>query len=312
MAAVEALPSTYACIFGISEKVPGIEKGTLTSVFNKNFSYLVPSGPGNRTYWFLVRNLGKTVYGADIPRFTKQEEEALAKEHWNDHITETLRFSDLYENKINSVYTSLPEYVYKKWYFQRVMTIGDACHKVRRQTRIGLCQNSPLTSSRQFEPLTGQGGNSAIETAAALTNHLISALDKSTSQPLSKEDISSVFEKVQRQREDRVWGLVKASHARQRLECMETSTLRFIARYVFPYIPESIVMHRWIQTYCPAVSLGMFPLPNRPKKIPFHDEKLEENPGPRAPVGVVMYAGYIVLVWVALRDIFNANKVVQS
>lgn len=70
------------------------------------------------------------MYGPDIPRFTKSEEEALAKQHWNDNITPTLRFSDLYEKKISSVYTALPEYVYKKWYFQRIMTIGDAAHKV--------------------------------------------------------------------------------------------------------------------------------------------------------------------------------------
>lgn len=128
---LEALPATYACIFGISEAVSGIEKGTLSSVLNEHFSYLIPSGPGDRTYWFFVRNLGKTVYGPDIPRFTKDEEEALAKGHWNDYITPTVRFSDLYEHKISSVYTSLPEYVYKKWYFQRIMTIGDASHKVR-------------------------------------------------------------------------------------------------------------------------------------------------------------------------------------
>jgi hypothetical protein len=126
----KALPATYACIFGISEGEKGVEKGTMTSVLNEHFSYLVPSGPGNRTYWFLVRNMGKTLYGKDIPRFTKEEEEALAKEHWDDQLTPTLRFSDLYESKIASVYTTLPEYVYKKWYFQRMMTIGDASHKV--------------------------------------------------------------------------------------------------------------------------------------------------------------------------------------
>jgi len=127
---IQALPATYACVFGISEGVPGIEKGTLSSVLNEHTSYLIPSGPGDRTYWFLVRNLGKTMYGSDIPRFTKPEEEALVKEHWDDYVTPTVRFSDLYKHKISSVYTSLPEYVYKKWYFQRIMTIGDASHKV--------------------------------------------------------------------------------------------------------------------------------------------------------------------------------------
>lgn len=70
------------------------------------------------------------MYGSDIPRFTKQEEEAMVKEHWDDYVTPTVRFSELYEHKISSFYSSLPEYVYKKWYFQRTMTIGDASHKV--------------------------------------------------------------------------------------------------------------------------------------------------------------------------------------
>ncbi|KAB8268882.1 hypothetical protein BDV30DRAFT_230298 [Aspergillus minisclerotigenes] len=159
-----AFPATYACIFGISEGVRGIEKGTLSSVFNEKFSYLIPSGPGEKTYY--------------IPLFIKQEEETLVKEHWDDQITPTVRFSDLYKNKTSSVYTSLPEYVYKRWYFQRIITIV---------------------------PLTGQGGNSAIETAAALTNHLMAALRSNPCQSLSTVDISSVFEKIQRQREERTY-----------------------------------------------------------------------------------------------------------
>lgn len=74
--------------------------------------------------------MGKTLHGSEIPRYTKEDEEKLVKEHWDDYITPTLQFSDLYKHKISSVYTALPEYVYKKWYFQRIMTIGDAAHKV--------------------------------------------------------------------------------------------------------------------------------------------------------------------------------------
>lgn len=42
-----------------------------------------------------------------------------------------------------------------------------------------------LKCRKQFEPLTGQGGNSAIETAAALTNHLMAAVELSQSCPCS-------------------------------------------------------------------------------------------------------------------------------
>ncbi|KAJ6051561.1 hypothetical protein N7499_010901 [Penicillium canescens] len=277
-----ALPATYSCIFGISEGVKGIEKGTMHSVFNEHFSYLVPSGPGDRTYWFLVLNMGKTLYGDDIPRFSETEEKAVAKEHWNDRITPTLQFSDLYKSKIASVHTPLPEYVYKKWYFQRMMTIGDASHK--------------------FEPLTGQGGNNAIETAASLTNHLVAALKRCSSGTLSTAEISKVFENVQEQREDRVWELVKGSHARQRVECMETPLLKLVGKYLIPNLPRYKLVDKWIQIYSPSVSLNMIPQPNKEWEIAYYDERFR-TPSSRGLAGVLLYAAYFFLAWLGHRQL---------
>lgn len=125
----ECLPTVYKCIFGISiDKTwkPQVVQTTL----NKGHSYLVISGPKHRVYWFLFVNMGKTYYGPEPPRFTKENEEVLANEHLNDKIVENRTFRDLYSTKISSVLTPLPEYVFKKWHFRRIMTIGDAAHKV--------------------------------------------------------------------------------------------------------------------------------------------------------------------------------------
>ncbi|CAI7666133.1 unnamed protein product [Penicillium palitans] len=282
-----ALPATYACIFGISKGVKGIEKGTLNSVYNEHYSYLVPSGPGDLTYWFLVRNMGKTYYGADIPRFTKEEEEAFATEHFDDQITPTLKFSALYKSKIASAYSSLAEYVYKRWHFQRIITIGDASHK--------------------FEPLTGQGGNNAMETAASLTNHLVAALKNSQTGTLSSADVSKVFESVQQQREKRAWELVKAAHARQRLECQETPLLKFIGRYVMPRLPKSVVLGKWINSYSPGVSLDMLPLPHKPREIAYFDERFR-TPSSRGVVSILLYAAYFLLAWLGYRQLSTALR----
>jgi hypothetical protein len=92
------------------------------------------------------------MYGSEIPRFTKEEEESLAKEHMNDRITPTLLFSDLYNKKIASVYTSLPEYVYKRWHFNRIITIGDASHKVSNSRRTRYQATSePLELTRNLQ-----------------------------------------------------------------------------------------------------------------------------------------------------------------
>ncbi|RYP02256.1 hypothetical protein DL764_005863 [Monosporascus ibericus] len=281
------VPCTFVCIFGISEGVQGIEKGTLTSVYNEHFSYLVPSGPGDRTYWFLVRNLGKTVYGDDIPRFTKEEEVMFAREHFDDQITPTLKFSDLYNNKVSSTYTALPEYVYKRWYFNRIMTVGDSCHK--------------------FEPLTGQGGNSAIETAASLINHLVAALRENPNRPLSTAKITQAFEATQLQRQDRVWNMVRKAHSRQRVECLETPVLKFLAVHVLPRVPESMIQDQMVALYAPTVSLDMLPHPPREHAVPYYDELLR-RPRSRGWVAVsVLSMAYLLLAFGAMRMLFTAG-----
>jgi hypothetical protein len=107
----------------------GIESGTLHSVYNEKHSFLVGGGPGGRTYWFLVVYLGKTFYGSEIPCYSKEAEDEVAEKYRDSSITPTVRFSDLYKRKVNSVYTTLPEYVYKQWYSGRSITIGGASHK---------------------------------------------------------------------------------------------------------------------------------------------------------------------------------------
>lgn len=156
--------------------------------------------------------------------------------------------------------------------------------------------------------MTGQGGNNAIETAAALTNYLISALKENESVDLSTAEIGAIFDKTQRQREDRTWSLVKQSHARQRMECMETPLLRFVARFIFPYIPNSVITNRWADTYASGISLNMLPAPQRDHAIPFYDELLRV-PSSRGPISYVLYIAFVALAVVAFQLLFAAGKV---
>lgn len=142
------MPCDYKCIFGISI-FKSFKPSSTQSSFRKGFSYLVITGPSNRVYWFLFVNLGKTHYGPEIPRFSKKQEEELAKSHWDDKVSEEATFGDLYAARVSSVLTALPEYVFEKWHFRRVMTIGDAAHKVIPTTHFPL---RVLTNSRSLSP----------------------------------------------------------------------------------------------------------------------------------------------------------------
>lgn len=97
---------------------------------NKSHSYLIVSGPDDRVYWFLFVDMGKMYHAEELPRFTKADEDLVVAQHKNDKLTEKFTFRDLYSKKVSSILTPLPEYVFKKWHFSRIMTVGDACHKV--------------------------------------------------------------------------------------------------------------------------------------------------------------------------------------
>jgi len=67
----------------------------------------------------------------------------MVEKYRNDKITEEVTLGDLYDTKIESGITPLAEWVFEKWHFGRIITIGDSAHKVRQQrlrtpTRTGL------------------------------------------------------------------------------------------------------------------------------------------------------------------------------
>lgn len=95
---------------------------------------MILSAPGDRLYWFLFDKMEKA-YGKDIPRFNKDDEAQLAKKHLRDLVTETTTFGDIYENRLCSTLVSIEEHVFARWYFGRIIIIGDAAHKVLKQSK---------------------------------------------------------------------------------------------------------------------------------------------------------------------------------
>jgi 2-polyprenyl-6-methoxyphenol hydroxylase-like FAD-dependent oxidoreductase len=129
------LATEYCCIFGISKPNNKVPKFSSSNVMGRGYSYLIASGPNHRIYWFLFKKLTSRMYGIDkIPRYTEAERDELAAEHADDPLNEQLRFGELYANRTTATLQALPEVVFSKWHYGRVITIGDAAHKVCRPT----------------------------------------------------------------------------------------------------------------------------------------------------------------------------------
>lgn len=133
MFVVIGVPADYKCIFGISKPNKKLSCPSVHYVMNNGYSYLILLGPEDRIYFFLFVKLARTLYGDQVPRYTKADETTLASEHASDPITPEITFGDIYEARTSSVLTSLYEHVFEKWHYKRVFTLGDSAHKVKTE-----------------------------------------------------------------------------------------------------------------------------------------------------------------------------------
>ncbi|TLD08105.1 hypothetical protein PspLS_12128 [Pyricularia sp. CBS 133598] len=252
----DRIPAFYKCCFGISQDVDGWPERHVTASFNQNISCGAISGPGKRIYWFLFERFPETKRGKAVPKFSDQDREAFAQDHAEAHVTDTVKFRNLYDKKISASLTPLHEMVYQTWFHKRVLLIGDAAHKPN--------------------PMTGQGGNGAIETAAELMNAILDERDSRPTglQDLSDDDIERMFLRVQTTRFSRSQAVVKDSYDRLSLLTNHKPRVSAVAKAIMRYAPSS---YRSLAGTSDIVSGGnhihKLPLPQRSRAIPYEDER---------------------------------------
>ncbi|KAI9928584.1 hypothetical protein ASPWEDRAFT_180185 [Aspergillus wentii DTO 134E9] len=202
----KSIKCTYKCLFGIAERPDGIADDTGFKTFHQNRSYLYQTGPENKMYFFaFLKNAEKTIH-ASIPKYTAEDIETVAAEYGNDSLFPGLTFGDLLRRRKTAVLVPLHEYVLERCFYKRAIVIGDAFHK--------------------FNPLTGQGGNSAIESAGLLADLLRDIIDQKSD--ITDSMITAQFTTFQGQRKPRAKTLMEAAMGLQRMEALETRFHKFI------------------------------------------------------------------------------------
>ncbi|KAF2014167.1 FAD binding domain-containing protein [Aaosphaeria arxii CBS 175.79] len=243
------VPVEYCCIFGISKPMTKFIQSATVTCDGHNYSYVIGTGPGSRICWFLFKKLEHTSYGLyeKIPRFTDAERDALAREHANDPITEDLRFGEIYDQRISATLQALPEMVFSKWHYGRMITIGDAVHK--------------------FNPIGGQGGNSAIEDVAILVNHL--HVLRQAGKPLTTTSLTKIFSSVQSERMDRAQFRNQISHLMQSVQARDSLSSQMIAKYL---IDGEATLNMISALSQPGARLKMLDAPNRAHYEPYSED----------------------------------------
>ncbi|OAQ60322.1 FAD binding domain-containing protein [Pochonia chlamydosporia 170] len=272
----------YECIFGVSRPT-GDLKSSQSHITRREAGPIITVivGPNDTPSWFLWFKLPEDTHGVNIPRFTAEDELALAEQESEMYVSANVKFKDLYKNVIFSRTTALPIHASPTWHFGRFVLIGDSVHK--------------------FDPVTGHGANSAVESAAALADNL-SAMMTSRNH-LSAEDIESVFSQTALLRTERVAWLVEESARFQRY----LSYTNFAAQVLFfrlvPLLETRVVTDFFSKRMFSGYRSKALPNPNLNKKVahsvPYVDELLAEPKSDSCLTRIAIVA-YMALLYFAL------------
>ncbi|PVH81668.1 FAD/NAD(P)-binding domain-containing protein [Cadophora sp. DSE1049] len=234
-----SISTEYTCIFGLGKQPKGsvLTVGDSHRTYGKDHSTLSFVGRDDVLYWFLFSKLDKRYHGNDMPRFSKKDMEEGAKPFRAMPMAPGVNFGQVWENRTFANMACLEESQNQNWVANRMVCIGDSTHKMT--------------------PNLGAGGNAAIESAAALANH-IAKLPLNPSQASIRKTLDDFYIK----RNSRANLVCDVANKLTRIEALDTIGDKIMALYVVPKLGDAL----WdltCETIMGAESIESLPLPAR-------------------------------------------------
>ncbi|RAL12393.1 putative FAD binding monooxygenase [Aspergillus homomorphus CBS 101889] len=233
----------YACIFGTSTAVPGLNLGRLHLTVCDGHSFILAPAPQARLSWFIVIKLNRQYrYGA-APCFSTADADAWCEQRADQAIWADVTFEQVWKNRETIAMVPLEEKLFQHWHYGRLVCIGDSVHKMT--------------------PNLGQGANSAIEDAAVLANEIRDALvGAQNPTSLSDRAVDALLSRFSTKRLARMTKVYRASKAVVRVQTRQVWLYNLILRHLVPY-SGSLPAKQVTKIFEDAAALTFVPLPRR-------------------------------------------------
>lgn len=294
------VPVEYSCVFGTASKRPRtLGPGDMMVASGPGMMATLMSGPDGKAFFFNYFEMPKEqqLWELDkIPRFTdkdKEEQTALGAHLilGDDGMTMGEMAAEI--NGAGGV-TALPYYTMRRWHHGRLVIVGDAAHK--------------------FNPLTGQGGNSCLDSCAALVSELQargllnpSRSDEEKKKPWPLADVTAAFAATEASRVGRLASLVEQSEAAARVCAWRTGLVKALHRHILPLVPASAFLWGASAEVARSTGVRFLPTPLRP-----HEWKYADEQAAAASQGKTAGRALATLFSAALVALFTARAVKEG
>ncbi|KAK8096368.1 uncharacterized protein PG998_014236 [Apiospora kogelbergensis] len=250
------VPCEFACVFGTAKATPGLAPGETVNASANGVMAGLMSGHGGDVFLFSFWTMPEPQrrYALDnIPRFGDEDMRRELGRSSDFIVADNgMRLRDVIKSLDSSGVTALPHYVMRRWHYGRIIIIGDSAHK--------------------YNPFAGQGGNSCLESCAALVNALQDQGFEGGNQAWELSKLSKAFASVETERVNRLVTMVEQAQDAIRISSCGTWKSRLFTKYILPLLPLSIAMKTTSEQISGGVCLNAFPRPSVTHDWPYADD----------------------------------------
>lgn len=216
----EAFKTTYRLLFGSCPRFGDAKPATVYECHRSGSSTQVFVGEHNM-WFFLYEKLDSPT--SEHKSYTQKDADEFATRYADHRVTKQIYFRDMYKERNNSGVTDLEEGILDKWWWNRIVLVGDAAHKVT--------------------PNAGLGFNSGIQDLASIANGIRSLQNRGGSLH-DNESIEALFSQYQSERIEIMKKLSDVSARATRLCAWHSRFAMIMDRYIIPALNLELLMSR--------------------------------------------------------------------
>ncbi|KAI8626482.1 hypothetical protein F5Y19DRAFT_446762 [Xylariaceae sp. FL1651] len=208
--------SEYRALWCTFPHQPGLTTGDTIEIHGTDAS-LQCINSRDRSWIFIYERLEKPT--RDRVSYSQENIEALAARCGEFAISEHLKVKDVFPKRYTAGMANLEEGILEHWSWNRMVLVGDACHK--------------------FTPNQGLGFNNGIQDVVALVNELhgIMPVEQSGRTDLALDALAGAFSRYQDNRIELLQKDYNASASWTRMSAWRNWIYRLLDRYILPLIP---------------------------------------------------------------------------